>query len=43
MMNEKEHCISCGQELAINERNRATCWDCREETMEAYCDQRTED
>ncbi|MGE5703350.1 MAG: hypothetical protein ACM32O_12540 [Clostridia bacterium] len=42
MKNEKDQCISCGEELAINERNRAKCWNCREETIETYCDHREE-
>jgi hypothetical protein len=31
-----EVCISCGKELAIMERNRCECWDCREKTNETY-------
>jgi uncharacterized membrane protein len=29
-------CISCGIELAIMERNRVECWECREATTESY-------
>ncbi len=31
-------CISCGQELAIMERNRAECWECRDKATESYSD-----
>jgi DNA-directed RNA polymerase subunit RPC12/RpoP len=31
-----DKCIRCGEELAIMERNRAECWDCRDKTIEAY-------
>jgi predicted RNA-binding Zn-ribbon protein involved in translation (DUF1610 family) len=33
-----EICISCGEELAIMERNRTECWECRETTIEAYAE-----
>ncbi|WP_462412976.1 hypothetical protein [Neobacillus sp. Marseille-QA0830] len=33
-----EVCISCGQELAIMERNRAECWECRDKAIESYSD-----
>lgn len=29
-------CISCGNELAIMERNRSECWDCRDKVTETY-------
>lgn len=29
-------CIYCGKELAKMERNRAVCWDCRDEMTETY-------
>lgn len=32
-------CISCGMELAIMERNRTECWECRETTTEAYAEE----
>lgn len=29
-------CISCGKELAVMERNRCECWECRYRTVETY-------
>lgn len=31
-----ENCITCGEELAIMERNRTECWECRDTSTEAY-------
>ncbi|TWD92431.1 hypothetical protein FB550_11862 [Neobacillus bataviensis] len=31
-------CIKCGEELAIMERNRVECWECRDSTIEAYAE-----
>ncbi|WP_264757812.1 hypothetical protein [Neobacillus dielmonensis] len=31
-------CINCGQELAIMERNRTECWECRDKATESYSD-----
>lgn len=37
-------CIHCQKELAIMERNRSECWDCREkQAVESYCDSFSED
>lgn len=31
-------CISCGEELAIMERTRAECWECRDKSTEVYAE-----
>lgn len=36
-------CICCGKELAIMERNRCECWECRERTSETYEEDLTDD
>ncbi|MEW9672516.1 hypothetical protein [Ammoniphilus sp. 3BR4] len=38
-----DKCISCHQELAIWERNRCECLDCREKMIETYGDDSVED
>jgi len=36
-------CITCGQELAIMERNRAECWECRDRANESYSEDGEDD
>lgn len=36
-------CITCGQELAIMERNRAECWECQDCANESYSDDEDEE
>ncbi len=37
-----DFCISCGMELAIMERNRVECWECRDATTESYSEDEDE-
>jgi len=36
-------CISCGKELAIMERNRTECWECRYRSTESYSEEEYEE
>lgn len=36
-------CITCGKELAIMERNRTECWECRYRTTETYSEEEHEE
>ena len=36
-------CVHCGHELAIMERTRSECWDCRDKTSDTYTDDEEHD
>jgi hypothetical protein len=33
-----DNCIHCGIELAVPERNRVECWECRDQISETYAE-----
>ncbi|HJV45816.1 MAG TPA: hypothetical protein VJ824_08830 [Bacillota bacterium] len=38
-----EECVSCGEKLAIMERTRSECWDCRDKISPTYSDDELEE
>ncbi len=41
-MKSFEVCVHCGDELALMERNRSECWDCRDHISPTYSDDELE-
>lgn len=41
-MKSFEVCVYCGDELALMERNRSECWDCRDHISPTYSDDELE-
>jgi hypothetical protein len=39
---KSDECVFCGEELALMERNRSECWDCKDRISDTYSDDEME-